>query len=142
MSYRDHAIRELIALGYSVGSNKKEDMNSMVVDNILELLDVFSNQGHSGFSAPYVAELFKKLALFEPLSPLTGEDSEWQPCSFGNGYQNIRASHVFKDEDGRAYDVHGKVFRDKNGSCFTSGDSRVYITFPYTPTTEYIDVDE
>jgi len=47
---------------------------------------------------------------------------------------------VFKDADGRAYDIDGRVFREPNGCCYTSSDSRVYITFPYRPKTEYVDV--
>jgi len=49
---------------------------------------------------------------------------------------------VFKDETGEAYDINGKVFREPSGSCYTSFESRVPVTFPYTPTTEYVDVVE
>ena len=111
----------------------------MVCDNILDILRVFSEQGHSGSSAPYVINLFTKLAMFKPISPLTGEDSEWDEISDGI-YQNNRASTVFKDHD-RVYDINGKVFREKDGACFTSSESRVDVTFPYTPTTEYVDVE-
>lgn len=66
---------------------------------------------------------------FGPLSPLTGEDSEWNEIGEGR-FQNRRSSRVFKDEDGRAYDIEGRVFRDGAG-CYTSRDSRVYVEFPY-----------
>ena len=39
------------------------------------------------------------------------------------------------------YDMDGRVFREPNGTCYTSRNSRVDITFPYTPTTEYVDVE-
>lgn len=55
-------------------------------------------------------------------------------------HQNKRCSHVFKDKDGNAYDIDGKVFREPDGCCFTSKDSFVPVTFPYTPKTEYVDV--
>ena len=55
-------------------------------------------------------------------------------------WQNIRCSHVFKDGDGRAYDSTGRIFREPNGCCYTSRDSRVYIEFPYTPKREYVEV--
>lgn len=109
---------------------------------ILELLDVFSNQGHSGFSANYVINAFNKLARFEPLAALTGADDEWTEVSDGV-FQNNRCSHVFKQADrfdGKAYDLNGRIFREPDGSCYTGRDSMVPIVFPYTPTSEYVDV--
>ena len=138
----EHAKREFIALGYDL-EQTEEDPNKWIVKNVIELLEVFSKQGHSGSSAPFCIGYFKKLAAFEPLCPLTGDDSEWNYVSeFGDDgtFQNIRCSHVFKNEDG-AYDINGKVFREPGGSCYTSKDSRVPVVFPYTPKTEYIDVN-
>ena len=48
----------------------------------------------------------------------------------------------FKDEDGKAYDIKGRIFREPSGCCYTNKNSRVYITFPYSPKSEYIDVAE
>jgi len=139
----EHAKRELTALGYDL-NDKEDGPNKWIVENLFELLEVFSRQGHSGSSAPYCAKMFEKLALFEPLSPLTGDDDEWNDISDMQGgepgWQNNRCSHVFKGADGRAYDIDGRVFREPDGCCYTSRDSRVYVTFPYTPKTEYIDV--
>ena len=45
---------------------------------------------------------------------------------------------MFK-ENGEAYDGEGRIFRDPDGSCFTSIDSRVPVTFPYVPKREYVD---
>lgn len=126
------AERELLAAGY-------EPLDK-IQQNVLELLEVFVRQGHSGFSAPFAVEMFRKLALHEPLVPLSGADDEWNDIGDGM-FQNNRCSHVFKDADGRAYDIDGRVFRDPNGCCYTSRDSLVYVTFPYTPTKEYVDVD-
>lgn len=36
------------------------------------------------------------------------------------------------------YDTEGRVFCDPDGICYTNRDSRVDITFPYTPKTEYV----
>ncbi len=111
---------------------------------VIELMEVFAEQGHSGGSAPICISIFTQLAKFEPLGPLTGEDSEWTEVADGV-FQNKRCSHVFRQPDrfnGQAYDIEGKVFREPSGSCYTSGDSMVPITFPYTPTREYVDVPE
>jgi hypothetical protein len=78
------------------------------------------------------------VAAFEPLTPLTGGDEEWVEVTPGC-LQNKRCSHVFK-ENGQAYDIQGKVFREASGSTYTSGDSRVPVTFPYMPKSVVVDV--
>jgi len=142
MSLIEHAEREFELLGWR-RPNDPDDPQNWVCDNVVELLKVFSEQGHSGSSAPYVMGVFEKAARFEPLAPLTGDDNEWMEIGAQEGklYQNIRCGHVFKDDDG-AYDIDGRIFRDPDGCCYTSFKSRVPVTFPYTPTREYVDVDE
>ena len=133
-----HARQELKAAGLF---DKDSDYEGMAGDAVLELVKVFERQGHSGFSAGMVRNIFNKVAAYEPLCPLTGADEEWSEYRDGC-YQNKRCSHVFKDEDGRAYDIDGRIFREPNGSCYTNRESRVYVTFPYTPKREYVDVPE
>ena len=135
-NYAEHAKRELAAIGYKL-DDTEDGPNKWIVENLLELLEAFGKQGHSGSSAPYVAKTFAKLALFEPLGPLTGADDEWVEYAEGH-FQNKRCSHVFK-ENGVAYDIEGRIFREPNGSCYTNFDSRVPVTFPYTPKREYVD---
>lgn len=106
--------------------NSGDRYENLIAEDVLELIDVFSKQDHSGFSAPIVIGMFYRLANFLPLSPLSGEDFEWND----NG-QNKRCSHVFKDETG-VYDSRGKIFSDDGGESFYScKESKVYITFPY-----------
>lgn len=144
-----HALAEFRAAGWTdEAGNYKDEMQQAICEHVLKLLDVFSDEGHSGTSAPYAVDLFKKLAMFEPLVPLTGEDWEWNECGDGV-FQNKRCSRVFKQADrfdGQAYDLDGIVFWDwhtdsetgeKSKVYFTSSDSRVPVTFPYTPKTEY-----
>lgn len=138
----------------------------MLGDAVMNMVKVFADEGHSGFSASIAISLFSKVARFEPLTPLTGDDDEWMEVSGGfeafpitepdeeaqeiidaineprreRLWQNKRCSHVFKGEDGQAYDIEGRIFREPSGACFTGRDSRVPVTFPYTPTREYVDV--
>lgn len=123
-------------------TDASDEMQREMNGALLQILAVFSLQGHSGFSASYAIPVLQKLMRFEPLGPLTGADEEW--FDHGDGtFQNIRCSHVFMQADrfnGQAYDINGRVFREPNGCCYTSGDSFVPVTFPYTPHTEYVDV--
>lgn len=115
------------------------DYGGMLGDAVMKMVKVFAEEDHSGFSARMAISLFEKVARYEPLTPLTGEDDEWFEPMEGM-WQNKRCSHVFKDrKDGPAYDINGRVFRDPDGSCWTNSDSRVTITFPYTPASETVD---
>jgi hypothetical protein len=136
----DFAKKELDIVGMK--EDDSEISNRAMREHILKMVEVFSDEGHSGFSANYAVAILQKLLKFEPLSPLTGEDSEWNLISKKeNLYQNKRCSYVFR-ENGKAYDINGKVFVQENGSAYTSRDSRIDVTFPYTPKTEYVKVLE
>jgi hypothetical protein len=43
-------------------------------------------------------------------------------------------------DNGNCYDSEGIIFREPNGVCYTSIDSRVPVVFPYTPKSKYVDV--
>ena len=143
-----HALMEFKAAKWLDDNGKYcDDMQEAICAHVLKLLEVFSAEEHSGSSAPYAVDLFKKLAMFEPVAPLTGEDWEWNEVDDGR-FQNKRCSHVFKQADrfdGQAYDIDGIIFYDwytdeegnKRKSYFTGKDSFVPITFPYIPTKEY-----
>lgn len=128
--------------------NKCEDeeakkMQEIINKDILEIIEIFSKQGHSGFSANYAINLITKLLKYEPITPLTGDDNEWVLLDYGDDikYQNKRCSRVFKDSNGKAYDIEGRIFSDNNGKTWFlkgGGESRTYITFPYTPKTEKV----
>jgi len=148
-NYVTHAMQEFKAAGWTDDSGKFDDeMQEMICNHVLKLLDVFGEEGHSGSSAPYAINLFEKLAKFEPIAPLTGEDWEWTEVADGI-FQNKRCSHVFKDKnkfDGHAYDIDGIVwwewYKDEatgemRKSYFTDYESQVKVTFPYTPKTVY-----
>ena len=161
MSLIEHAKTELQIAGLF---DKEGDFyEGMTGKAVMELIEVFSKQGHSGMSASIVADIFKKLANYEPLGPITGKDEEWSDVrDYGKGepwYQNKRYSAIFKDgKDGRAYSIDAIVKRNQNGTCWSgfawlseedykTGDrskmvgKKGYIkSFPFTPKTFYIDV--
>lgn len=143
-NYENHAWTEFRAAGWVDENNKfNDEMQEMICTHVLKLLDVFEGEGHSGSSAPYAINLFKKLAMFKPIAPVTGEDWEWVQTydhpDTGITYQNKRCSSVFKDKNG-AYDIDGIVFwewykSDEDGKMFKSyfscSESHVPVTFPY-----------
>lgn len=129
-----HAEYELSLLG-----DKDDPMQQSMNAHIMEMVKLFSSYGHSGMSGRYAIDILNNLLDFEPLKPLTGEDSEW--VELDDCYQNKRCSRVFKDKaTGKTYDIRGKIFREPNGVCFTNRDSHVDIVFPYNPVTEVVDV--
>lgn len=137
-NYEKHAMEEFRAAGWVDENGKYNDeMQELICNHVLKLLEVFHGEGHSGSTAPYAINLFSTLAKFKPIAPLTGEDWEWHDT--GHGYQNRRASHVFKDYNGECYDIDGKVFWEWQKfegepfkSYYTCRESRVPVTFPYT----------
>lgn len=140
MSFVKHAMSEFRAAGWVDERGKfADEMQEAICKHVLKLLEVFSSEGHSGSSAHYALSLFTRLAKFEPIAPLTGEDWEWSEVGH-NSFQNCRASHVFKDVDtGECYDINGRVFWEWYGtkespdkSYYTCSDSRIPVSFPYT----------
>lgn len=138
----DHAERELELLG--MGPDVEDGMNRAMREHILTMVRTFADGGHSGFSASYALGVLRKVLDFEPVIPLTGEDDEWTELNYSDdiGAQNKRCGHVFRRADGTAYDSIGRVFRYPDGGTYTGRGSSVDITFPYTPTRVYVDVDE
>lgn len=136
----EHAKKELSLIG---GEN--DPMQDQMNSHILKMVEEFSKEGHSGFSASYAVSALQKLLRFQPLTPLTGDDSEWMEVG-ENMFQNVRCGTVFKNgKNGQAYNIDGNVFRDQNGCSYTNGKSRTKVDFPWMPNTpnivDYYDED-
>ena len=123
------------------------------IPEILALCEAFGNSGQSGGSSSYTAEaladVVKKLCLQQPITPLTGEDSEWNEVlkRLYGILQNNRCSAVFK-EDGKAYYLDAISWKTQKGTTWhgTTKEgikSRQFIkSFPFKPKTFIIDVIE
>lgn len=145
-----HAREELKLAGMF---DKNSDYGGMIGNAVMELIKVFAEQDHSGYSASMVRNIFNKLADFKTICPLTGEDSEWNdvggPTIGDKVFQNNRNSAVFKDgKNGQAYYIDAIIWRTQKGMTYTGTTeegitSRQFIkSFPFTPKTFYIDVIE
>ena len=138
MGLVEYAKSELERIG------KDEDgMQEVMNRDILEIVEKFSEQGHSGFSASYALSVLDRLFRFKPISVLTGDEDEWNKVSSGKDgvatYQNKRCSSVFKNVDSsgktvNTYDIDAIVVSDNGGiTWFSSSEFRKEVTFPYLP---------
>lgn len=112
----EHAKTELKLAGIF---DKDSDYAGMLGGAVMELVEVFAKQGHSGASAGRTLQLFNKVANFKPLLSLTLKDDEWGEVSNGV-FQNKRNSAVFKDsKDGRAYYIDAYYKKTQKGSTWS-----------------------
>ena len=107
---------------------------------VLRLMATFCREGHSGFSARLAVDIFSKVAMFKPLTPILDLPGQWIEFKEG-GFQHKRCSRVFK-ENGVAYTIDSYVYEEPDGATFTRAD-RKPIKFPYVPEEpEIVRVDE
>ena len=114
--------------------NETDSMQLHAMRDVVELIEKFSDQNHSGFSGNYILNLFNRLVRFHPIKPLTGEDDEWgEPYGEKKTQQNKRCASVFRDnfDNSTARNIEGKVFIDEGGISYTCRDSQVPVSFPY-----------
>ena len=105
-----------------------EDYGIMCYDAAEHLLAVFQEQGHSGYSAKVVKEIFSRLVDGKPLTPVTDEEDQWHNA-YKNGnsrkksYQHKRMSSLFKHvaPDGSVsyYDMDRIIAYDQNSNPFS-----------------------
>jgi hypothetical protein len=102
------------------------DYDGAIAGTVVSLMETFSAYGHSGVSAEHTLDVFDKLARHIPLTPLTGEDDEWEEHEVSLKaaplWRNRRCPTILKNED-RAWDTA------KGGSYSSGAHGRV--TFPY-----------
>ncbi len=128
----DFAREELVRKFPDEDSSVGFDMNRAMRESTENLMLVFALEGHSGFSTSWGISVFERLARFKPLSPLTGDDDEWNQVA-EDMWQNRRCYNVFKDSSGGAYVSDHYVFQEPTGAQFTGFGSQKRISFPYTP---------
>lgn len=117
-----------------------------VNDDILDIIKLFSNQGHSGFSAGYSLNILKRLLDYKPLSAITDDEDEWEQLNYSPdlAYQNKRCPSLFRDADGKVYNVEARIFSDDNGhTWYNCKESREYVELPYEVPAkpEYVIID-
>ena len=114
---------------------KDEDgMQERMNKHLLEMVSVFSEEKHSGFSASYAINMLGRLLRYLPISAIEDKPEDWVEVSDGL-FQHKRCGSIFKDKKlfgGQAYNLDGRVFTDDNGKTwFTNEKSKLPIEFPY-----------
>ena len=137
MNLEDYARQELEFAGLF---SKESDYEGMLGKAVMELVKVFSAQGHSGMTASATLNLFNRVARYEPIRALQGTDNEW--IEVGNNVkQNKRCSRVFYQPDRGYYDLDGIIFVDLDGARSTNRESMTKVVFPYVPKSLYVKRD-
>lgn len=135
MGLLEFAKNELQLLEDGCGDDEEAlKMQQLVTKDVLQIIQTFVEQRHTGFSANYMLNILERLLRYKPLSAIEDRPEDWEDCSkFGMAdLQHKRCSSVFKRPDGTAYWVEGKIFSEDGGkSWYTSKDSHVDITFPF-----------
>ncbi len=146
MTLKEHFKSELEIL------KKQNDGEKLIIEDFIEdiynIIDKFSEQGHSGGSAPYythtISETIKNALTYKPLSPIDNDDN-WNEVGH-NMYQNKRESGLCKDGiDGKPYYIDAVIWQgNRDYDTYTGQNentwSRQYVKFPFTPKSYYIDV--
>lgn len=136
MTLMDYAKAEM---EWAFPEDERDGVQQTLCRNVMDLLQTFSDQNHSGMSGAYVLNLFNRLVRFKPIRQLTGEDREWRALDeYGDheNEQNVRCSSVFrtKGDNSTARDINGRVFSEDGGKTwYSSGKSVVPVSFPYYP---------
>jgi hypothetical protein len=112
-----------------------DGMQELINKHILDMVKVFCDEGHSGFTVNYTVNILDRLLRYLPITPIEDTPEDWNEVGHGV-YQHRRCSNVFKDKsqfDGKAYILDAKIFSDDGGKTwFTNSESRAVIEFPYT----------
>ncbi len=102
----EYAKRELELAGMYEDNH---EYNKMVADAVLDLVKLFSKQGHSGFSAGMTRSMFNIVVDYKPLSPITDNPEDWMEVG-DKSWQCLRQPNLFSTDDGK---THYSVDDDK-----------------------------
>lgn len=127
-----HARRELELAGMFDkevdGSEATGSWNRLCAEAVIELMEVFAEQGHSGFSASMTQDLFSRLARYEKLTELTDNSNEWGDIGKFQGgkpgWQSTRSPSCFSEDGGKTYwdiDEDWNKHEDEDGSVWCGG---------------------
>ena len=115
LKYRDSGLVSLARQELELAGlfDEDSDYGGMLGEAVLELVQLFSMQGHNGFSAGLVMELFGLVANYKPLTEtdhsINMDVSEYYDNPPGTNLQDKRDCAWFSDDSGKTwYNVNDK----------------------------------
>lgn len=130
MTIKEYVNKELDMLDESHADVKK------IKPAIIDIIDIIDNLDNNKERALLV-NVFNLLIKYIPLSPLTGNEDEWEECKRLNGevyQQNKRCARVFRRnmDNGTASVIDGILFSDDGKRWFGCKESEYKIDkFPF-----------
>lgn len=88
----NHAKRELDAIGEE----------PEIVKGYLDMIQIFADMGHSGYSGMYFIQVLTRLLDFQNLKPLTESPTEWNHVG-DDLWQSARNGEAFSNDGGKTY---------------------------------------
>lgn len=88
--------------------DEDSDYGGMMGESVMKLIEAFSGEGHSGFSASMAASIFGELSAWKPLTPLTDDPTEWMHIEEAMAgrpdcWQSRRNPSAFSNDGGKSY---------------------------------------
>lgn len=136
-TFRSLMEREWDHLGWD---REGEGMHPEIYADLAAMCDALEEQKHDAAhpgSARLLVKFLARVVDGIPFGPLSGDDAEWMSIKGHDDYvfQNVRCPRIFKDADGRAWDIQG-VIVDFGNAQFQAQPKE--IAFPYIPATEVV----
>lgn len=102
MSLKDWAKDEIKRAGLF---DADSDYGGAIGEALMEHVELFSKQGHSGGSAWVTRAALARLLAYQPLTPIASDPSEW--CEVSSGmWQSARCPSKFSNDGGKTwYDI-------------------------------------
>lgn len=111
----EHAKREFKIAGFNIDREipspftSDDDYSDSIAKSVMKLIEAFSSDEHSGYSASATLSYFEKLSRHENLTPLTNNTEEWEDVG---KYENIQEGIKFQSK--------------RNYSCFSEDGLKTY----------------
>jgi hypothetical protein len=125
---QQHALHELTLAGLL---DEKSDYDGMLGRAALEIIKLFSGQGHSGASAYATIDIVTRLMRYEPLTPLTSRPEEWTHVGAEKGgpiYQSKRSPSTFSRDGGKTwYNIDDPSLN--NGDVWSYDDETLWTDY-------------
>jgi hypothetical protein len=122
----------------SVHTDGTAEWIAKIEGSVIQMLEKVDDLPVEDRSRWLALSLFSRLSVGQVVTPLLGEEGEWEPFGEEGLMQNKRCPHVFKRPDGTAYDARAIVRLSIDGTVKPDGFESRDVVFPYMPKQEVL----